>query len=529
MVSDIRWVVLCGFLLVVRCSSTAEQQDLSSLQPRLSTNVSEDVGSEPLQLCDCEPARGPPNGLSCDKEGWFISSFERVGEWMGGGGAVPLSRALCCRPCLPTTLPDLPGMAYNDEPVAIVSIGCHGSTGGAALAMQCEGSGGSYVTGWSRAVQVYASFDAFYPVGPVDCCTPAVLLASGDAWELERCDCQISSDVHCGGSDTDRLLRGYGGFRITPLAELVPVAPAQCCKTCLSSRIHSMSSCADLHFCSGHGVCVLGQCECQQGWLGSDCSDMAVGAGGLPAWIISLIIIGACVFSSVLMIVTGRLVQHFTERQAATEAEEEQAAELRQSLIIPLSDDVGSVGSQDTTQYDSEEERDPSLLIHPEGTLDQSEPGQREGGVLDVEQGPSEGASGRSPDPDTVGSSGTASQGAAAAATRPAHIRPASVRSGAGSQPGSPAAAGRTSGSMPGSPRKDEDADDLLHKGEVNLATDPAALAGVTCSVCLSRPVQVVVIPCGHACMCRRCSRRLSACPVCRQGILRRQRLYIGG
>ena len=31
---------------------------------------------------------------------------------------------------------------------------------------------------------------------------------------------------------------------------------------------------------------------------------------------------------------------------AATEAEEEQAAELRQSLIIPLNDDNGSVGSE---------------------------------------------------------------------------------------------------------------------------------------------------------------------------------------
>ena len=81
------------------------------------------------------------------------------------------------------------------------------------LAMQCEGNGGSYVTGWSKAVQVYASFDAFYPVGPVDCCTPAVLLSSGDAWELERCDCQTSTDVHCGGSDTHRLLQGYGAFR----------------------------------------------------------------------------------------------------------------------------------------------------------------------------------------------------------------------------------------------------------------------------------------------------------------------------
>ena len=52
---------------------------------------------------------------------------------MGGGGAVPLSRALCCRPCLPTSLPDLPGKAVDDDAVAIVSIGCHGSTGGGAF------------------------------------------------------------------------------------------------------------------------------------------------------------------------------------------------------------------------------------------------------------------------------------------------------------------------------------------------------------------------------------------------------------
>jgi hypothetical protein len=76
---------------------------------------------------------------------YFISDFEREGQWLAGGGLVPLSRAICCRPCLPKHLPpELSSLHGNDNvstAVAIVSIGCHKSAAvGAHQRQQCPWS-----------------------------------------------------------------------------------------------------------------------------------------------------------------------------------------------------------------------------------------------------------------------------------------------------------------------------------------------------------------------------------------------------
>lgn len=115
-------------------------------------NPCSESGELQLKLCECERAAGAPNGLSCDKAGWFVSSWERQGQWVtpfsiAGSGTVPLSHAICCRPCLPSELPpDSSGrIPSGEKPVAVVSLACHVSTD--ETPGHCEVAGSSLVAG----------------------------------------------------------------------------------------------------------------------------------------------------------------------------------------------------------------------------------------------------------------------------------------------------------------------------------------------------------------------------------------------
>jgi hypothetical protein len=46
------------------------------------------------------------------------------------------------------------------------------------------------------------------------------------------------------------------------------------------------------------------------------------------------------------------------------------------------------------------------------------------------------------------------------------------------------------------------------------------------CSVCMDRPSEVVMVPCGHIYACEACGKKLSECALCREPVARVLRIY---
>ncbi|KAL4425873.1 hypothetical protein ABPG75_009889 [Micractinium tetrahymenae] len=553
----------CGFaaaLLLLVCRQTLARSPLdtsaalkvqpgrSALPPALNATAAPPLplhadGTTPLRLCECERATGAPNGLSCDKEGWFISSFERQGQWVAGGGYVPLSHAICCRPCLPSELPPDPSgrIPGGESPLAVISLGCHASTD-RVLPTRCEEKAGSFVSGYSEAIKVFSSPDTYYPINTVQCCTPALLLENGDAWELERCQCRDSADpdfpVNCGGTTTDELLLGYIFFRLSPLGHVVPVGPAQCCKACLSGTVHPMNQCDDLNQCSGHGVCNLRRCECFDGWTGADCSQArgcaAQNGKSVPPWAIALIVLSSSALAGVFIIAAGYALQALGMGPSSPAASEDGGDE-RQPLLIRIdADDAGSVGSADTTDAEDEvdvdevERRVNMTIERLEGAASRGEPAPAAAAADQAaeaaaqESGEAAAAGQAAERSDAAAEAEPGAAGAVGAAAQPA-AGDTETQGGAAVTP-----AGAAHAEAAGPAAEDSAADEPIKPPHGSCGGAPEGpLAMVDCSVCMSRPVQVVVVPCGHCCMCRRCSRRLNRCPMCRKEIARRQRLYV--
>ncbi|GLC41375.1 hypothetical protein PLESTF_000296800 [Pleodorina starrii] len=354
----LRLLSLCCVAILVR--PVVASRGLLGSSANGSSAVGTVTGQEyRVELCECEPAGGIPHGLGCERDGWFVSNFEYQGSWMGRDGVVPLSRAICCRPCLPRDLRN-----GTVKPVAVVAIGCHPSTGKQYRALNCETAGGSFVTGFSQAERVGSTaFDVYYPVGQVECCTPAVLMSSGEFLQLKRCDCSTSASKDCGGSNTDRLLWGFSQWRVTAGGEYIPMAPLECCGVCLGDKLPNPANCADLSYCSGNGICTLGACDCFDGFRGADCGerfDSGDDGGSMPWWGTCLIVTGSILFisfSSIAMRYTFQTIRaHATGGPgpggAGGGGGSASVSGLARPLLLAALDDEGSAGSHDTDEQD---------------------------------------------------------------------------------------------------------------------------------------------------------------------------------
>ena len=47
------------------------------------------------------------------------------------------------------------------------------------------------------------------------------------------------------------------------------------------------------------------------------------------------------------------------------------------------------------------------------------------------------------------------------------------------------------------------------------------------CTICYESPIEVTLVPCGHQCICERCSKKMGQCPMCRVRIEQRVRFFV--
>ena len=59
------------------------------------------------------------------------------------------------------------------------------------------------------------------------------------------------------------------------------------------------------------------------------------------------------------------------------------------------------------------------------------------------------------------------------------------------------------------------------------VSSNESVVAFPSCFVCIGAPVQVALVPCGHAQMCRQCAARVRRCPSCRQVIGLRFQIFL--
>ncbi|TRY73935.1 hypothetical protein TCAL_01508 [Tigriopus californicus] len=66
----------------------------------------------------------------------------------------------------------------------------------------------------------------------------------------------------------------------------------------------------------------------------------------------------------------------------------------------------------------------------------------------------------------------------------------------------------------------------VLRRLKRRKSDEPQNGSGV-CSICLDDPLEVLFNPCGHIATCGRCAQRCLACPICRNRIDSRKKVFL--
>lgn len=484
-------------------TSNATHVSSGSASARAFTSLDDAPVFDQLELCDCAFSTSE-SGLECAREGAIVAGFEASGEYAGradDGGLVPLSRAICCVPCFGSGIDR--GMTVRelfpkvtDERDASATIGDL-----RALSVDCAPTkeratrsggdmvcpGGTFLQGFKRANRATGNGGKpfYYPKDQGVCCKVKFVLPSGNALGTEQCECATESgyDVSCGQSNVPTAVEKNGaaisGFTsvISAMGALgspmiVPSTPLECCNACVrkdANPVPLSDGCSHLGYCNGHGDCLIdGHCECHVGWTGDDCSEVddATGMYG-ETWQYAVMLAGVLLGCCIRAILCRHVEQVNMIRAQRLMMQEPL---LRQREDNTVMDEWEEASDLSTSESDSNGARDEEDTEDADTECDDTESNEADETAGDEEMGA---------------------------------IPPSS------------------------SLNEEDEA-----TAELSAETKPRMRSGVPdteCVVCMTTQVQCVLIPCGHACMCRKCARRMRRCPICRVIVARRQKLYVNG
>ena len=460
------------------------------------------MGGPPLDL-QCRVSNAPPHGLGCPEGGWFLADFEVPGRWVVE--LLPLSRAVCCT-LAPSAAPE---QSNATAPGELLAMGCEPAvSAGSGRPMMCPA--GMLATGFegARFLDEHLVKSEYYPTGGIMCCRVGLSGGAGvpHVRVVEPCNCERRSmqDVGCGihlgnmSNPTRSVLQGFERSQQAEATGIVPLTPPTCCQLCPTNMTFEQE-CLKLAGCSGHGICEAGTCRCTPGWEGLKC-EQAVGAKtSALAWVIVAAVVLTVL--SLRILFSPQASRYLRRRLGHTQELEDGDLEEallpgdRPEVVFPDGEGLSDLSTESDSEMSSSED---DVVDYNNEEGEEGVEGPAEGPVA-VREATDDPSPNDCDDPEVGGAAGAAAEASTAGASEHGF----------------------------GGPRgPDADVAEPDKKASRRVS---GGIQGTECIICMAKEVQVVNVPCGHACMCRKCARRCRRCPVCRELIVRRQKMYVTG